>query len=100
MVKKKVLVCVPLRVDYYGFGNPAPSRKMEAFRDAATKTIRDEARSGVNDKTQFTVEDTFDSFDPANPDAHQLVRVMSIISSANTCPAASRPYTLTVETKP
>jgi hypothetical protein len=100
MVEKKVLVCVPLRVDYYGFGNPAPSRKMEAFRDAATKTIRDYARFGVNDKTQFWVMDTFDSFDPAYPDAHQLATVMTIISGANTCPAANRPYTLTVETKP
>ena len=101
MVKKEALLCVPLRVDYYGFGNPSPDEKMKAFRNAVSKMIRDDARrAGVNDKTQFRVADAFDSFDPANPDAHHLVTVLDIVSGANTCPNDSMGYTLTVESKP
>jgi hypothetical protein len=99
MVKKEVQVCVPLRVLDNQWDSPPPGGKMEAFKNAARKMIRDEARSGVDDNTQFRVQDVFDSFDPASPDANQLVTVLNLVSGAHNCPDDSNAYTLTVETK-
>ena len=101
LVRKDTHVCVPMTIVNHEWNSPPPGGKMEAFRDAVKKMIRDEARNiRVDDNTQFRVADIFDSFNPATTDSRDLVRVVNLRSGADTCPADSHPYTLTVETSP
>ena len=48
----------------------------------------------------FVIYANVDGFDPAATDPHFLVTVLHPASGAQTCPADSHPYTLTVETNP
>jgi uncharacterized membrane protein len=98
MVRKEAQVCVPMTIVNHEWNSPPPGGKMEAFKSAAKKMIREEAgRIRVGDNTQFMIVDIFDSFDPATTDPLGLVYA---VSGKHDCPAESHPYTLTVETNP
>jgi hypothetical protein len=69
---------------------------MEAFQNAITKTILAQTRNGFDSDTQFRVLDVFDSFDPARPNARELVTAWYMPRGANTCLAGAKGYTLKI----
>lgn len=77
-----VRVCVPANlVENHSWKNPPPGGKMEAFKNAVRKTLRDQVRSKGLENPLFWVvehpahssEDLFDTFAPATTDPRRLV---------------------------
>ena len=78
-----VRVCVPANlVENHSWNNPPPGGKMEKFKNAVRKIVREEVRSkGLENPLFWVVErpaggsaDLFDNFDPATTDPRRLVQ--------------------------
>ena len=91
-------VCVPENIYKQSWENPPRGGKMEAFRNAAEKTIRDIA---VNDPShdhsiQYRISDVFDSFVPGTTNPRDLVTFLPVRPRMFVCPAGSVGYTLDI----
>ena len=90
-----VPVCVPANVYNQSWENPPAGSKMEAFRSAIEKTIRDTASNlrPVNPDIEFVVLNKFDGFDPG---ATNPYLVTHLTTSSHACPANSFRYSLRI----
>ncbi len=94
---KFVTVCLPASVYSQSWEAPPPGGKMEAFRNAAEKTIRDAALNGsIDANTRFRIADVFDGFDPGTTDPRTLVTLVTLTSGNDSCPADDLSYSLKV----
>jgi hypothetical protein len=87
-------VCVPANIYNQSWEHPPRGGKMEAFRNAVEKTIRDIA---VNDPShnQYRISDVFDSFVPGTTNPRDLVTFLPV-KRMYVCPEGSVEYTLDI----
>jgi hypothetical protein len=90
-------VCVPANIYNQSWEHPPHGGKMEAFRNAVEKTIRDISE---NDPThdhsiQYRISDVFDSFVPGTTAPRDLVTFLPV-KRMYVCPDGSVEYTLDI----
>jgi type IV secretory pathway TraG/TraD family ATPase VirD4 len=91
-------VCVPENLYKQSWENPPRGGKIEAFRNAAEKTIRDIALNdpSLDRSTQFRISDVFDSFVPGTTNPRDLVTFLQVRPRMFVCPAGSVGYSLDI----
>jgi hypothetical protein len=73
---------------------------MGSFKNDVLKQISDDARDmHVKEMTEFTVDDTFDTYVPGSTKVGRFIRVYTAFSRASPRPKDDREYALPVQTQ-
>jgi type IV secretory pathway TraG/TraD family ATPase VirD4 len=94
-----VAVCVPEDIIDLSYSDPPAGSKLEAFKKAVEKKIREVANSRVLDPdTQFRIQDAFDSFAPGRTDPNDLIRWVTMNAGGyrHVCPDRTLYYGLQI----